>query len=154
MENLLRHTLATCLSWGSTSATSDPFTNKVDMVGWNGVKLTGFDTSTGNTTAGNKLTAYGATSSTATSTSDGFRIIGAALSSTKGTGKKLFEIDVIYPRQRYVAARITRSTAVIFGPVLAERYAAPRLISSTKTSTDTVGTPKLIQPQTTGSTST
>jgi hypothetical protein len=155
MENLLRHTMRNAVSLESTAAATDPFTSKVDMAGWNGVLFCGVDTSTGNTTGGNTLAAYGATSSTATSTSDGFSLIsGASLSSTGGAGKGILELDVAYPQQRYVAARLTRTTAVKFGSIVAERYGFPRVQSSTKGSTDALATAVLVQPQSTGSTST
>jgi hypothetical protein len=155
VENILRHTKVTEVHKGSTAAAGDPFTSKVDMAGWNGVRFIGCDTSTGNTTGGNTLAAYEATSSTVTSTSDGYTAIsGGTLSSTAGAGPGILQIDVALPKQRYVAAKITRTTAVVFGPVLAEQYGSPRMQSSTKGSTDDLATAVLVQPQSTGSTST
>lgn len=155
MQNILRHTKISCVSKGSTAAATDPFTAKVDMRGFNSVRFIGVDTSTGNSTGGNKMVLYDTTTSTATSTSDGFnKISGSSIGSTALSGLGIFQIDCIRPRRRYVAARIYRSTAVVFGPVIAEQYGSMRMECSTKGSTDDLATAVLVQPQTTGSTST
>ena len=98
-----------------------------------------------------------ATSSTASSTSKGFKLVDskATISTSKGEKDGLLRIDVVQPKYRYMASKVDRlSAASEYAGTLAIRYGAPRMQSSTKSSTDDLATPVLVQPQTTGSTST
>lgn len=156
MRNLLRETMVTLVQKPLAKGGTDVFSGKLDMTGWNGCQFVGI-CSTINSTGKVRLRAYESTSSTATSTSDGFSLVDskATLTTTAGAADGLLRIDVIYPRQRYLASKVDRlSAASEYAGTLAIQYAAPRMISTTKTSTDDLKTPVLVQPQTTGSTST
>jgi len=158
MENIIRHTLPTMVLKNVASGAGDPFGAALDMSGWNGVHMIALDSS-GASTAGNTLGVYGATSSTATSTSDGWTLQKSTATitspaSTAGAGKGLLRIDIPLPTKRYVTGRLTRTTATAHGGILAIQYGSPRMESSTKGSTDDLTTALIIYPQTTGSTST
>jgi len=154
MDNLLRNSLIDLVQKPLAKGGTDVFGGKVDMQGYQNVLLVGI-CSTINSTGKVRLRAYGCTSTTATSTSDGFRVIGSARTTTAGAADGLLKLDVIQPRQRYVAPKVDRlSAASEYSGTVAIRYGAPRFQSSTKGSTDDLQTPLLIQPHTTGSTST
>ena len=154
MLNLLRNSVIDLVQKTLAKGGTDVFSGKVDMQGHQNVMFVGICSSV-NSTGKFKLRAYGATSTTATSTSDGFKVTGSALTTTKGQADGLLKLDVVQPRQRYVAAKIDRLTAAgEYAGTVAIRYGAPRMESTTKGSTDDLQTPLLIQPHTTGSTST
>ena len=156
MENILRHTNMTLVMKSQASGAGNPFSAVLDMAGYNGCRFIGVNSS-GASTGGETMAVFGATSSTATSTSDGYKAYSAAtISSPISTGEDqgLLQVDVAFPPKRYIAARWTRSTANTIYGIVAEQYAFPRMQSSTKGSTDDLATAVLAQPQTTGSTST
>lgn len=155
-RNLIRETLTTLSLKNLASGAGDPFGGVVDMQGWNGCLFTAINTSQAST-AVTSLTAYMSTTSTATSTSDGFTIVdstGAIVSGpvTAGgsTSKGILQLDIVAPQERYLAPRLTRGTAMTHGGILAQRYGSPRMVSSTKASTDALATAVLFQPQSTG----
>ncbi len=156
MRNMIRQTLTTYALKNVASGAGDPFTGAVDMSGWNGCMFTALNSS-GASTGTITMTGYQSTTSTATSTSDGFTAISAAscvvaapITTGGATAKGIVQLDIVSPQQRYVAARLTRTTATAHGGILAQRYQSPRLVSSTKASTDALATAVLYQPQSTG----
>ena len=154
MLNLLRNSMIDLVQKTLAKGGTDVFSGKVDMQGYQNVLFVGIVSSV-NSTGKIKLRAYGATSTTATSTSDGFKVIGSALTSSKGQADGLLKLDVVQPRQRYVASKVDRlSAAAEYAGTVAIRYGSARMESTTKASTDDLQTALLIQPHTTGSTST
>lgn len=153
-RNLIRESKRTLIMKNLASGTSDPFGQALDMQGYNSVLFTAIQTS--GATTGNIMTGYNATSSTATSTSDGWTIISSSATITSpnqaggSTGKGILEMDIVHPQKRFVTAKLTRGTATAFGGILATQYGSPRMISSTKASTDALATAVLIHPQSTG----
>ena len=153
MRNFIRESARDLVQKTLAKGGTDVFSGKVDMQGWDNVTFVGVCSSAGSTDTV-KLNAYESTTSTATSTSNGFTIVsGATVSTTAGEEDGLLTIEVVRPRKRYVASKVTRSAAVEYGGTLAIRT-NPRMVSTTKGSTDDLATPLLIMPNTTGSTST
>lgn len=130
---------------------SDVFSTKVPMSGWDGCRFIGIE-GTLNSTGIVQFRVYGSSSSTATSTSDGFTLEAATanISSTAGKSDALFDIDVFRPRSNYLAAKIDQKSASSeYGGTLAIRY-NPFTQSSTKGSTTLVASAVHVVPQTTG----
>ncbi len=132
------------------SGGTDLFGTALDMQGYDGVRFLGLLGTAGSTDVA-VLTAYGATSSTATSTSDGYTLLstGSVITSSAGEDDKLYDINVFRPRSRFVTAKITRSAAVEYGGTIGIRY--NRIAeSSTRGSTTLVAAAVHIVPQSTG----
>ena len=156
MKSLLRESAMELIQKPLAQGVTDHFSGLVDMQGFNNVMIVGICSSVGSTDITN-LKAYESTTSTANTTSNGLTAISTGIcnvSTTKGEENGLMRMDIVRPRKRYVGARLTRDAVVEWGGTLAIRYNAPRMVSTTKGSTDDLTTPVLFQPNTTGSTST
>ena len=132
------------------SGGTDLWSTKVPMAGFDGCRFIGLLGTAGSTDIA-QFRIYGSTSSTASSTSDGFTLEAATAnkSTTASKSDSLFDMDVYRPRSRYLSAKIQRSAAVEYGGTIAIRY--NRIAqSSTRGSTTLAAAAVHVVPQTTG----
>ena len=156
MRNLIRETAIDLVVNPQAAGVSDPFSQPVDMQGWDSVSFVCIVSSAGATDTVS-MKAMGATTSTAASTTKSYAKLhasAATVSSSKSEDLGLLKLDIVRPIKRYAGVKITKGDTAILGGVLAIRYGGPRFASSTKGSTDDLAAPKIFMPNTTGSSST